>query len=244
MARLSHAQGWLGWIDQQDHSQCEWAVKYLVAHQFAPPGRTSYPIYFDGIENELSRKAAMNTDSRDAAALFIKKMRAAWNAKKNRSKSRGRKAYSYVMRTDIENKMRKLAGSNSINVTLEGIIDREYQLYVSDQKVFQINLRNAKDNRDRLQKQIEHLNNQFEDAKFQIEAEREANKIMMDTIKDLYLKLATQEIMLRNAKMVTKELTETEEIEALKTQDSKINFFTRSLKSEIAAMGRRRASKI
>lgn len=244
MARVNHTQGWLGWIDQQDRNQCEWAVNYLVAHQFALPGSSTFAMYFDGIEYELSRRAAMSPDSRDAAVSLIKKMRAAWNAKKNRSKSRGRKAYSYVMSTDIEKKMRKLAGSNPINLTLEGIIDREYQLYVSDQKVFQLNLRNEKDNRERLQLQIDYINSQLDIAKFQIEVERETNKKVIATIKDLYLKLATQEIRLRNATDISTELTDTEQAEALKTQESKFEFFTRSLRSEIAAMGMRRASKI
>ncbi len=244
MARVNHTQGWLGWIDQQDRNQCEWAINYLVAHQFAQPGRASYPIYFEDIENELSRWADLGTDSREAAALFIKKMRAAWNAKKNRSKSRGRKAYSYVMSTDIENKMRKLAGSNPINVTLEGIIDREYQLYVNNHKLFQLNLRNEKDNRERLQLQIDYINSQLDNANFQIEVERETNKKVIATIKDLYLKLATQEIRLRNATDISTELSDTEQVEAMKTQESKIEFFTLSLRSEIAAMGMRRASKL
>lgn len=37
---------------------------------------------------------------------------------------------------------------------------------------------------------------------------------------------------------------DTEQAEAMKTQESKFEFFTRSLRSEIAAMGMRRASKI
>ena len=158
MARAKHAQGWLGWIELEDQNQCEWAASYLADHGYGQVGRTPLAIYFENIERELTYKSSLSTDSRDAAASLIKKMRAAWNAKKNRCKSRGRKAYSYVMSTDIENKMRKLAGSNPINLTLEGIIDREYQLYVSDQKVFQLNLRNEKDNRERLQLQIDYIN--------------------------------------------------------------------------------------
>jgi hypothetical protein len=244
MASESSQTGWIGWIDLNDQSQCKWATSYLAAHGYGQVGSTPSLINFENIEREMIYRASLSTDSRVATASFIKTMRAAWNAKKNRDKSGGRKAYSYVMSTVVENQIRELAGKNPINVTLEGIIDREYQLYVNDQKDFQINLRNARDNRERLQQQIDALVSQLEDAKIKIEAERKANNIVIETIKDLYLKLATQKIMLRNSENISAELTDLEKAEAMKIQDEKIEYFNRSLRAEIAAIGRRRASKI
>lgn len=244
MARMRSTKVWLGWLNPEDRTQYRWAVSYLISNGFGEPGRVKPSTYLENIEQELIDRADLNPDSLDSTLSFIKRMRAAWNAKKNRDTSRGRKAYSYVMSTDIEHKIRELAGKRPINETLEKIIDREYQHFKNDRKAFQLDLRTQRDHRERLQYKIDELTSHLENFKDQLEAEKAARKIMAETIKDLYLKIATQEIILRHANITKIDLTLDEQTEAITNQETRFDFFNRSLHAEFSAMGRRRSSKI
>lgn len=252
MAGRKKSKGWLGWIKKSDPRQCKWAADYLAARQFPskyvvnPPQNLrsqtddTFELYFKDMERQLSERARESADSKEAMSSLIKKMRAAWNAQKNRSKSNGRKAYSYVMSVDIEQKLHKLAGDQPINKTLEDIINHEYKLYDNEQKIFKRRYEDSMGECELLQKQIDSLNNKINSLKIKMEIERKVNDIIMKTIKGLYFKVAAQEIMMRKAENISDELTDEEKAEAIKAQEEKMNFFDQHLKAEIASIGMRR----
>lgn len=252
MAGRKKSKGWLGWIKKSDPRQCKWAADYLAARQFPskyvvnPPQNLrsqtddTFELYFKDMERQLSERARESADSKEAMSSLIKKMRAAWNAQKNRSKSNGRKAYSYVMSVDIEQKLHKLAGDQPINKTLEDIINHEYKLYDNEQKIFKRRYEDSMGECELLQKQIDRLKDKINSVSVEIEIERKVNEIIIETIKDLYFKLAVQEIMMRNAQNVVTELTDAEQAEAIKIQMGKIKFFNHNLDAELASIGMRR----
>lgn len=252
MAGRKKSKGWLGWIKKSDPRQCKWAADYLAARQFPskyvvnPPQNLrsqtddTFELYFKEMERQLLDRANESADSKEAMSSLIKKMRAAWNAQKNRSKSNGRKAYSYVMSVDIEQKLHKLAGDQPINKTLEDIINHEYKLYDNEQKIFKRRYEDSMGECELLQKQIDCLKDEINIASVRMKTERKVNEIIIETIKDLYFKVAVQEIMMRNAQNVVTELTDAEQAEAIKVQMGKIKFFKHNLDAEIAEIGMRR----
>lgn len=252
MAGRKKSKGWLGWIKKSDPRQCKWAADYLAARQFPskyvvnPPQNLrsqtddTFELYFKDMERQLLDRANESADSKEAMSSLIKKMRAAWNAQKNRSKSNGRKAYSYVMSVDIEQKLHKLAGDQPINKTLEDIINHEYKLYDNEQKIFKRRYEDSMGECELLQKQIDCLKDEINIASVRMKTERKVNEIIIETIKDLYFKVAVQEIMMRNAQNVVTELTDAEQAEAIKVQMGKIKFFKHNLDAEIAEIGMRR----
>lgn len=244
MANESSLQKQLSWIDLNNNSQCEWATSYLTARQFSRHAEESNARYFERVELKLSSWAAKSTDSKEAVISLIKKMRAAWNTKKNRSKSSGRKAYSYVMSTAITRKLHQLSGDRPINTTLEEIINNEYEVYRSENKISQTKLRDARNKHDRLQQQIDDIKKQLDEAKNKIKSEQEINKKIIETVGGLYLKVATQEVMIRSGKSKVEELNDIEKKEAIDAKKIKLDFFMENLASEIAAMGMRLMPRI
>ena len=62
--------------------------------------------------------------SAEHATLIMKKMKTAWNQKENRSKNKGRKAYSFVMDTKIAAKLKEISGDYPLYQTLEYLIEQ------------------------------------------------------------------------------------------------------------------------
>lgn len=111
----------LAWIDQNDREQMEWVNQYLSQHlslgylQFSPILGTFI------FSNNMP--VPINTD----LILFINKMRSAWRQKQFRSKQNGKKTYSFVMSVNIENQLKKLAGSKGeVRQTLERLINERF----------------------------------------------------------------------------------------------------------------------
>lgn len=233
----------LSWIDRNVPTQCEWAVNYLTNHGFGQIERVDSRIFLALAEEDLRKYKYSKPDT---ITLLIKKMRAAWNAKKNRDKSRGRKAYSYVMSTDIEKKLRLLAGKNLINTTLEDIINREYNLQVDEKILFNLNVRQENDNRDKLLNKIDAITKELDNIKHLLEVEKATFKLQQDSIKDLLMKICMQDITLQHLQHLqhpVHQLSTIEESEIIKNRDTRFEFFNDKLKADLASLGYRRRFK-
>lgn len=111
----------LAWIDQNDREQIAWVNRYLSQHQ---------PLASLGILPTSDMAIFINNMPLPINAeliLIINKMRSAWRQKQFRSKQNGKKTYSFVMSVNIENQLKKLAGSKGeVRQTLERLINERF----------------------------------------------------------------------------------------------------------------------
>ncbi len=112
----------LDWIDRNDAEQIAWVNQYLSKY-LRPCSLWFLPTSEMAI---LNNHIPVPIDA--DLILFINKMRLAWRQKKFRSKQNGKKTYSFVMSTEVEKKLKVLAGhKGKIRQTLEALIVQRYE---------------------------------------------------------------------------------------------------------------------
>lgn len=112
----------LAWIDQNDREQIAWVNRYLWQH--LPLGSLVISSTSDMAIYQSNTPLLINAD----LILLINKMRSAWRQKQFRSKQNGKKTYSFVMSTEVEKKLKVLAGSKGkIRETLEVLITQNLE---------------------------------------------------------------------------------------------------------------------
>ncbi|WP_019613664.1 hypothetical protein [Psychromonas ossibalaenae] len=118
------------WLDNKNAKQCEWAWDYLsknkdlnIPHWFIPVPTTAQQMYDATI-------TAFDTFSAhiDTKKMFMIKMKKAWSQKKHRDSMEGKKAYNFVLKNEVKEKLDKLAKANGLkkNEYLEQIINQEF----------------------------------------------------------------------------------------------------------------------
>ena len=194
---LTSTKDWLDWIELKDKKQCEWALTYLNKHSITSDQlRTTSDI-------ERINKT-LNYRDIDSATLFIIKMKRAWNQKKSRDKSNGRKAYSFVMDTKIASKLKEISGDYPLYQTLEYLIEAD-RLLRANQK--------------RLQDQLNY--------------QKEVAKLRLDLIKGLLLENCTNEILLERHALTDKLPSLEEQKLALKNRDKQLEFYEETIKADV-----------
>lgn len=122
----------LAWIDASDIEQITWVNQYLWQH--LPRGSLVISATSDMAIFINNMPVPINAE----LILFINKMRSAWRQKQFRSKQNGKKTYSFVMSTEVEKKLKVLAGSKGkIRETLEGLITQSLESEVPKVKELQ-----------------------------------------------------------------------------------------------------------
>lgn len=118
------------WLDNEDTKQCEWASKYLANSKeyqiptwFIPTPTTSQQM-FDATIAAFDIWPAHP----DTKKMFIVKMKKAWSQKKHRDSMEGKKAYNFVLKIEVKEKLDKLSKAYGLkkNEYLEQVINQEF----------------------------------------------------------------------------------------------------------------------
>jgi hypothetical protein len=222
---LTSTKDWLDWIELKDKKQCEWALTYLNKHSISSDQlRTTSDI-------ERINKT-LNYRDIDSATLFIIKMKAAWNQKKSRDKSNGRKAYSFVMDTKIAAKLKEISGDNPLYQTLEELIEQGFVLNKNEAILLEIEKQQKKldstsEKADRL---LRANQKRLQD---QLNYQKEVAKLRLDLIKGLLLENCTNEILLERHALTDKLPSLEEQELALKNRDKQLEFYEETIKADI-----------
>ncbi len=230
---MTNQKQWLDWIDGKNPKQCQWAIEYVAKHGFTLIENDYLPVIrFERINEYLNKECSV-----EASTLLIQKMRAAWNQKKNRDKGSGRKAYSFVMSISVEQKLKKLAGDNTINRTLEELIDLGHE-YEQKKKGLLAEAIEKKEKELEKKYSIDGKINKSEQRRQnlkirRLEATEKLQKVLID---GLVFKTCKQEILLRESKLENQDLSTEQKNLALQNQESQIRFYEKDLKSELALL--------
>ncbi|MFL0797258.1 MAG: hypothetical protein K6L73_07175 [Cellvibrionaceae bacterium] len=130
------------WIQKNDAEQCEWLTSQLIKYNIPlaqpPISTTTYDAVISALHN-----LPQSAETRE----LIRSLKANWAQKKYRKKLQGRKAFSYVMPTNIEAKINFLAKEKGVhkNSIIEGLITNAYNETAADKDILKKAIKEHKD---------------------------------------------------------------------------------------------------
>lgn len=231
---MNNPKNWLDWVKLEVPIQCDYVIRYMIKLGFLIDRQVTLRDQV-GDANDL-----LNGVPPDTATLITQKMRAAWNQKKNRDCSSGRKTYSFVMSVEIEDKLKKLAGNALLNKTLENLINHASEL----DDLYKLVLQEEKDVYKKEQEKkwlIQNGLNQrtLEILKYNGRKLEHTKALQKKTIEDLYFKVCKYEMILKEHKLETIELTPEQKMQVKQNQDTATSFYEKDLQSELRLFPKR-----
>ena len=225
---MSLSHNYFDWIDLNDQNQCEWAKRYLVKSRFSIDGHMPLITQIESI----SRYFNAQYSSHEYATLIMRKMQAAWNQKENRSKNKGRKAYSFVMDTKIAAKLKEISGDYPLYQTLEYLIEQGSVLNKNEAILLEIEEQQKKlDSTSEKADQLLRASEKRLNA--QLISQKEIVKSQFKILKSLLLKNCTNEILIERHALTDKLLSDDEQKLALKKTDEQFEFYEKTIKAEV-----------
>lgn len=179
----------LEWIDKNDYLQQRWAHEYLQGKgRIDQQRRASTHEYLLGVGKSLEES--------DAGQGLLGKMRNAWRQKKYRSPDKGRKACTFKLETGVKKKLSSLARTGRTNETslLTTLISDESQALTG------------------LKKELKQVNDwhkaQLSASKEEINKHKQANKTLMDLLKNSVGSFCRLEVLLQDVAPSTEPVTQ------------------------------------
>ena len=225
---MSLHYNYFDWIDLKDQNQCEWAKRYLVKNQFSIDSHKPLDTQIETIIGNFN----IRYRSAEHATLIMKKMKTAWNQKENRSKNKGRKAYSFVMDTKIAAKLKEISGDYPLYQTLEYLIEQGCVLNKNEAILLEIEEQQKKlDSTSEKADQLLRASEKRLNA--QLNSQKEIVKSQFKILKSLLLKNCTNEILIERHALTDKLLSDDEQKLALKKTDEQFEFYEKTIKAEV-----------
>lgn len=213
------------WIDLKDSEQVSWAVSYLIGKGIIE-GSTTIRSQPQSTLHSFIEQISTAIQHSDSTELLIRKMKTAWSQKKNRSHLRGKKGYTFVMSSSIGDKLKRLSGKTPVNQALEMLID--------DIDSFRKGLKKEHD--ELMEKRQGENKSPFtasKNSKAQIDKLTAIQNAEEKLIKDLLFQNLKKETLLRKNNITDEYLTEDEISFITKSMDKSIDFYKKSIESEI-----------
>lgn len=225
---MSFSHSYFDWIDLYDKNQCEWAKRYLVKNQFSIDSHKPLDTQIESIISNFNKRYS----SDEHATLIMKKMKAAWNQKENRSKNKGRKAYSFVMDTKIAAKLKEISGDYPLYQTLEDLIEQGFVLNKNEALLVKIEAKQKKLD-STFEKAHRSSNANQRRLQDQLKYQKEVAKLRLDLIKALFFDKCRTEIILERHSLKMEQLSEEEEKLAEQNQALRIKRYEDKLKADM-----------
>ena len=179
----------LEWIDKNDYLQQRWAHEYLQGKgRIDPQRRASTHEYLLGVGKSLEES--------EAGQGLLGKMKNAWRQKKYRSPEKGRKACTFKLETGVKKELSSLARRKRTNETslLTTLISDESQAQTD------------------LKKELKQVNDrhkaQLAACKEEINKHKQANKTLMDLLKNSVGSFCRLEALLQDVAPSTEPVTQ------------------------------------